>query len=316
MKKLILVLLITGLFASSGVFANGADEGVETLVFGDLSWNSVQVHNRIAAFIIENGIGGYKVDYTAADTLVTINGVVQGDIDVDMESWHSNFTEVYEKGIASGDMVDLGKNLPDAPQGWWVPRYVMEGANAPAPDLESIEDLNKYWELFKDPEDPSKGIVYLGTAGWTATMISEGFFEEAGLGDKFNQGVPGSAAALAATMVGAYEKGEPWVGYYWAPTAILGRLDMVRLKGSEFEPADVNILVNSSVLERAPDVVEFLKMYSTTVDDNNEFLAKMEEMSWEAQDAAIWFLQEKEEVWTEWVSSEIQEKVKKALAAL
>ncbi len=316
MKKLVLVLLIAGLITSSGVFANGADEGVETLVFGDLSWNSVLVHNRIAAFIIENGIGGYEVEFTAADTLVTINGVLQGDIDVDMESWHSNFLEVYEKGIASGEIVDLGKNLPDAPQGWWVPRYLIEGPNALAPDLDGVEDLNKYWELFKDPEDPSKGIVYLGTAGWAATEISEGFFEENNLGDNFNQGIPGSAAALAATMVGAYEKGEPWVGYYWAPTAILGRLDMVRLKGSEFEPADVNILVNKSVLERAPDVVEFLKKYGTSVDDNNEFLAKMEEMDWEAQEAAIWFLEEKEEIWTEWVSPEIQEKVKNALAAL
>ena len=83
---------------------------------------------------------------------------------------------------------------------------------------------------------------------------------------------------------------------------------------SEF--GDVNILVNSSLLERAPDVVEFLKKYSTTVDDNNEFLAKMEEMDWEADETAIWFLKDKEEIWTEWVSSDIQDKVKNALAAL
>jgi glycine betaine/proline transport system substrate-binding protein len=74
--------------------------------------------------------------------------------------------------------------------------------------------------------------------------------------------------------------------------------------------------VNSSLLERAPDVVEFLKKYSTTVDDNNEFLAKMEEMEWEADETAIWFLKEKEDIWTEWVSSDIQDKVKNALAAL
>jgi glycine betaine/proline transport system substrate-binding protein len=42
----------------------------------------------------------------------------------------------------------------------------------------------------------------------------------------------------------------------------------------------------------------------------------MEEMDWEAQETAIWFLEEREEIWTEWVSPDIQEKVKNALAAL
>ena len=313
MRKFMYALLALALLTGFAATSCTSEKKTETLVFGDLSWDSVQVHNRIAAFIIENGFGGYKIDYTAADTLVTINGIIQGDIDVDMESWHSNFREAYQKGIDSGHLVDLGKNMPDAPQGWWIPRYLIEGADAPAPDLNSIEDLPKYWELFKDPEDPSKGIIYMGTAGWSATTISEGFFEKYNLGEYYNQGVPGSGAALAATMVGAYEKHEPWVGYYWAPTAVLGRLDMVRLKGSEFEPADVNILVNDSVLKRAPDVVEFLKKYHTTVADNNEFLAQMEANEWDAEQTALWFLKNKEDVWTEWVSADVAKKVKAAL---
>jgi glycine betaine/proline transport system substrate-binding protein len=314
MRKFVYALFIAMLLIPAAVFAEGGQEAdVETLVFGDLSWNSVQVHNRIASFIIENGIGGYEVEYVAADTLVTINGIIQGDIDVDMESWHSNFPEVYAEGVESGAIVDLGKNMPDAPQGWWVPRYLIEGPDALAPDLRSVADLPKYADLFTDPEDPDMGIVYMGTAGWSATTVSEGIFKEFGLGDYFNQGVPGSGAALAATMVGAYEQGEPWVGYYWAPTAVLGRLDMVRLEGSEFDPADVNILVNESVLERAPDVVEFLRNYATSVDDNNEFLAVMEENEWDAEETAIWFLENKEEVWTAWVSDEVADRVKAAL---
>ncbi|OQX28810.1 MAG: hypothetical protein B0D92_07030 [Spirochaeta sp. LUC14_002_19_P3] len=295
------------------LFVGCQEESVQTLVFGDLSWDSAQIHNRIAAFIIENGIGGYKAEYTAADTLVTINGITTGDIDIDMESWHSNFREVYDKAIAAGSIVDLGKNIPDAPQGWWVPRYLIEGEDALAPDLESVSDLPQYWELFKDPEDNKKGIVYLGVAGWASTKVSEDMFAMNNLGENYNQGIPGSSAALAATMVGAYEKKEPWVGYYWAPTALLGRLDMVRLKGSEYPPADVNILVAKDLSERAPDVVAFLKNYSTTIEDNNEFLAKKEEMDWDAQETALWFLREKEDAWTPWVSDEVAVKVKAAL---
>ena len=88
---------------------------------------------------------------------------------------------------------------------------------------------------------------------------------------------------------------------------------MIRLKGSEYAPADVNILVTKSMLDRAPDVVEFLKKYSTTVDDNNEFLAIMDDNDWDSQQTAEWFLENKEALWTKWVSADIAEKVKAAL---
>jgi len=314
MKKKILLTMIVLCALSFTLAAEGQqDSSNTTIVFGDVSWDSVQVHNRIMAFIIENGLEGYTADFIPGDTMPIINGIIQGDIDVDMESWHSNVPEIYKKGIESGNLVDLGKNMPDAPQGWWVPRYLVEGPDAAAPDLKSVSDLPKYASLFKDPEDPSKGLIYGGVAGWGQLAVSEDFYKKYGLEDTFNLGVAGSGTALAGTMVGAYKKKEAWVGYYWAPTAILGKLDMVRLKGSEYPAADVNILVNSSMLKKAPDVVEILKKYSTTVADNNEFLAKMDDEGWNTEQTAHWFLKNREDVWTKWVSPEVAAKVKAAL---
>jgi glycine betaine/proline transport system substrate-binding protein len=313
MKKSILILQVLLIMVSFSLTAEGQQDGDTTIVFGDISWDSIQVHNRIVGFIIENGLTGYKADYIPGDTMPIINGIIQGDVDVDMESWHKNIPEIYKKGIDSGNMIDLGKNLPDAPQGWWIPRYLVEGSDAPAPNLKSIADLPKYAHLFKDPEDPSKGIIYGGVAGWGQLTTSEEFFDQYNLHDTFNMGIAGSGTVLAGTMVGAYKKKEAWCGYYWAPTPVLGKLDMIRLAGSEYPPADINILVNKSMLEKAPDVVEILKKYSTTVEDNNEFLAKMDNEGWDTQQTAEWFLKNKEEVWTKWVSSEVAEKVKAAL---
>lgn len=317
MKKLIILALALLLIVTGGLFASGdSEDKAETIIFGDVSWDSVQVHNRIMAFIIENGLTGYKADFIPGDTLPILNGLKQGDVDVDMESWHSNFPEVYRKGIDSGDIVDLGQNMPDAPQGWWVPRYLIEGPDALAPDLKSVSDLPKYASLFPDPEDSSKGQILGGVAGWSQMKISQKIFDDNNLGDTYNLNIAGSGTAIAATMVSSFKQKKPWVGYYWAPTAVLGRLDMVRLQGSEYDPALVNVLVNSSLLTRAPDVIEILKAYSTTVAENNEFLAIMDEKGWSTQETAIWFLNNKEATWTKWVSADVATKVKSALKAL
>lgn len=305
------------LVALSGLYASGEKEdSLEIIRFGDYSHDSAQIHNRIVAFIMENGLEEYKADFVPGDTLPIINGLRMGDIDLVMESWHNNIPEIYKKGIESGSFVDLGRNMPDAPQGWYVPRYLVEGPDAQAPDLKHVSDLAKYAHLFPDPEDPSKGLIYGGVAGWNQVKRSLEIFDENNLSDTFNIAIIGSGIPIAATMDAAYTRREPWVGYYWEPTAILGRLDMVRLKGSEWPPSLINILVHSSLLERAPEVIEILKKYETSVKDNSEALKAMDENDLSAQEAAVWFLKNKEEVWTQWVSNDVADKVKKALVEL
>lgn len=278
-----------------------------------MSWDSIQVHNRIMGYIIENGFDGFKADYVLGDTVPIVNGLERGDVDLVMESWHSNYKEYYDEVVASGKIVDLGPNYPDGPQGWYIPRFLVEGPDAPAPDLKSISDLPKYASLFKDPEDPSKGVVYGGVAGWMLVEISQQLFNEYELEDTFNFTIAGSSTAVAATMAGAYMKNEGWCGYYWEPSAALGKMDMIRLEGSEFDPAFVDVLINKSMEEKAPEIVEILKKYSTTVADNNEFLAEMDKNGWDSEQTAEWFLRNKEEIWTNWVDTNTADRVKTAL---
>ena len=312
-KKIKFLTIVAVLIFAAACSGNKSEKELTTIVFADVSWDSVQVHNRIVAFIIENGFEGYKASYMPGDSIPLVTGILRGDVDVDMESWHSNYLEVYNESIETGDMIDLGPNLPDAPQGWYIPRYLVEGPDALAPGLESIKDLYKYADLFTDPEDPSKGVIYGGVAGWTQITYSEELYNNNNLSETFNHAIAGSNAALAGTMAGAYAKKEPWIGYYWEPTAILGRLDMIRLKGTEYDPALVHKFIGKDMLEKAPDVVELLKKYSTTIADNNAFLAEMEKNKWTTEETAKWFLKNRESSWISWVEPEVAEKVKAAL---
>ena len=82
---------------------------------------------------------------------------------------------------------------------------------------------------------------------------------------------------------------------------------------SAYPAVSVNIAVHSSMLKKAPEVVEFLKKYETTQDMANKFLAFMKEKEADTPAAAEWFLKEYEGLWTGWVSSDVAAKVKKAL---
>lgn len=320
-----IVMVALGLLLILLPFAGCAAEAPEEpAVFADLGWESAQVHSRIAAFILENGYGYPPSEYIPGETIPLFAGLSRGDVDINMECWVENQQEAYDKAIAAEEVVDLGDNFWDNWQGWLVPTYLIEqGLMAESP---SIDDMPNYWELFQDPEDPTKGVFYSCIAGWECEKINEEKFMEYGLDEYYNVFLPGSGAALAASMVGAYEKGEPWFGYYWAPTWILGKLDMTVVEEPPYDetvwetnhacayPAvHVNIVVNAQWAENNSKAVEFLTNYTTTTAQNNKVLAYMQEEEASTAEAAIYYLQEYEDTWTQWVPSDVADKVKAAL---
>ena len=142
----------------------------------------------------------------------------------------------------------------------------------------------------------------------------------------YNYFSPGSDSALSAVIFGAYEKGEPIVAYYWEPTWLMGMLDMTLLedepysdekwnngRACEFEPTDCVIAINKDLPNKAPEVVDFLKNYHTNSAMVNAALSYMRENESDSQEAAVWFLKTREDVWTKWVPEEIAEKVKEAI---
>ena len=332
---LILALTLVLLFSVTACGGNGEGEGTaqqgdETIIFGGYSWGSAQLHNKVARYIIENGYE-IKTDEIPGETVTIWQGLVQGDVDVSMEIWIENQQDLYDKGIEEGTAVDLGVNFPDSVQGFFVPSYVVEGdpergIEPMAPDLESVEDLPQYWELFRDPENPDKGRAYTCIAGWECEKINAQKFETYGLTENYTLFKPGTGAALASSLVAAYEKGEPWLGYYWGPTWIFGKLDLYQVKEPEYDPevwennkgcaypsVRVHIVANKDFPERFPEVAEFLENYETSMDLVSEGLAYMRDNEVEAPEAAVWFLQEKEDVWTQWVPEDVAEKVKASL---
>jgi glycine betaine/proline transport system substrate-binding protein len=322
-------LLVATLCLTGGAFAR--DKEV-TLV--DFSWNSVQMHNRIAGFILEHGYG-YTPEYLFAESVPGLTGLAQGDVDIAMEMWVDNVLEWYHDAVGGNrTVIDLGPVFPDAPQGWYVPTFVIEGdeerdIEPMAPDLKSVFDLPKYWELFKDPENPDKGRFYNAVPGWVVHDINMKKLETYGLTDTYQAFDPGSQTALATAIVTAYRKGKPVLAYYWEPEWIMGMLDMTRLEEPPYDPdkwgegksygcafpaARVHIGINTEFARENTAILSFLANYETSLEQNNAALAYMQQEEATVEEAAHWFLKEYEDLWIKWIpDSETRNKVLEAL---
>lgn len=338
---LLLVLLILGL---SAIGCGGSDPGANNdgttngsdkpkLVMADVSWDSVQVHNRVVGFILQHGYGYPEPEYTFGDTMPLLQGMARGDVDITMEVWQDNYAEPWNELVEAGSVIDLGSVFPDAPQGWYVPTFVIEGdpnrgIEPMAPDLKSVLDLPRYWELFKDAEVPTKGRFHNGPPGWMVTEINEVKFKTYGLDKTFNLFGPGSDSALSASMVSAYEKGEAWVGYNWEPNWVIGQLDMTRLEEPPYDPEVYNDTnnrgcaypaakvikgVHVDLPNTAPEAVDLVSKYETTLEQNNDFLSYMSENNADTEAAAIYFLKTYPDTWKSWVSEDVAQKVEQAL---
>jgi glycine betaine/proline transport system substrate-binding protein len=323
-------LLMIVAFVIPMVAGCGSDNGGEkqSVIFADLGWDSAMVHSRIAAFILEHGFGYPASTYTPGETIPLTAGLAKGDVDVNMEIWYENQKEAVDGFVADGSIVKLGVNFDDDWQGFLVPTYMIDDGLLPA-DI-SVDNIGQYWELFTDPEDPNKGAFYSCIPGWECEKVNEAKFAAYGLDQNFNVILPGSGAALLATMKAAYEQHEPWFGYYWAPTPALGQLDMTPVAEPAFNQAtwdadyacaypavSVDIYVNSAWKDKQPDdVIAFLSSYHTLTAQNNDFLGYMNQNNASHQDAAIYFLKNFEDTWTKWVSDDVAAKVKDALAAM
>ena len=322
-QKHISTLLVLALVAAAFVLlvgAGSAEQGADpvNVTLSDMSWDSIRVHNRIVALILEHGYGGYEFNYTEGSTVAMAQGLSQGDNDVIMESWHNNWLELWEEVTESGDVLDLGANYEGAPQGWYVPTYVIEGdperdIEPMAPGLKSLDDLPEYWEVFEDPENPDKGRIMVGPPGWAITETNEELMVETGLDEYYTAFLPGSDAALKGSMEAAFRRGKPWLGYHWEPTWIMGKLDMTRIEGVGLPSGEVHKIVHKDIPERAPELAALLENYETTLAHNNGFLAAMQENDWDYEQAAEWFLREHEDTWTEWVPEEVARRVQEAL---
>ena len=189
------LLLISSLILSLPVSAavSSCDAPIK---FGALTWESGQFTTGVLKYITENGYGCQVTEVPGAGPALE-NALLQDDIQVIGEQWIGR-SPILEQAIEDKKVAIIGDTLEGgATQGWYVPKYVLEEN----PGLRRYQDLPKYAELFKDPEDPSKSRFMNCPSGWACEIFNTRLLKNTGLDKTFNSVHPGTGAALFATII-------------------------------------------------------------------------------------------------------------------
>lgn len=330
-----MIAVLAGVCAISA--ASVAQAACGRVTIADMNWASATLLANVDAFILKHGYG-CDAEIVPGDTMPTGTSMIEkGEPDVAPELWSNSFKEALDRGVKEGRLKVAGKSLSDGgEEGFWVPKYLVDKN----PSLATIEGIKKNAKMFKNPEDPSTSLFMGCPAGWNCQITAGNLYKALKLEDAgFELGDPGSGAALAGSIAKAYNRGQAWFGYYWAPTSLLGKYEMIKVdfgsgikekhfvdcisqadcanpQATMYPPSPVHTVVTADFAGRSPEAFDYLSKRSFTNDFMNRFLAWVDENQADGETAMAHFLKEYEAQWTPWVTAKVASRVKAALAKM
>ncbi|WP_273521928.1 ABC transporter substrate-binding protein [Rhodosalinus sediminis] len=322
MQKLAFTTALT-LLAVPAFAQDGEECGAISIT--EMNWASASVVTNVASFIMQQGYG-CDVSIVPSDTVPAVTSVAEnGEPDIVTELWTNATGEVYDRLKAEGSVVELGAVLdPGGVDAWWIPAYLAEEH----PELTTIDGVLQNPELVG-------GRFHNCPEGWGCRVFNDNLLPAFGVADAgieiFNHG---SGETLAASIGSAFENEEPWFGYYWAPTAVIGRYDMVQVDMGDYDreaheaaqnpdatdvgrtsfpPAPVSTAVTSSFSEEYPELTEFLSRMTFKTEDMNAILSWMDDNSASGEEGAAYFLTNYPDTWSSWLNESAAERLSAVL---
>lgn len=322
MKKIILTLLVPLIGLTTMATTAKADCG--EVVVTEMNWASAAIMTAIAKFIMEQGYG-CTVQVVPSATVTSIASVAEtGKPDIIIELWQ-NGAPLYPELEKQGKIQTAAQVLSDGgEEGWWIPQYLADKH----PELTTIAGV------LANPEKVGSRF-HNCPEGWGCRITNDNLkvaYDLEGNGIKvFDHG---SGETLGASIASAYADKKPWFGYYWAPTAILGKYPMAKVDmgsfvesthscnatsdctqpgKSAYPAARVLTAVTTDFSRREPAVYELMTKMSYTNKVMNEVLAWKEDNDASNGEAAAHFFSSYKSIWKEWLNDSAKSKLARLL---
>lgn len=311
-------ILLATAFGAFAVPAAAQECGDVSLA--EMNWASASIITKITEFLMTQGYGCNVTLVPSATTTAVTSLAENNEPDVVPELW-INSAPLYNKLEAEGKVRKAVDVFSDGgTENWFVPDYLV----AEHPELATIDGILANPELVG-------GKFHNCPDGWGCRTANDNLvkaFDFAGHGmEVFNHG---SGETLAAAMASAYEARDPFFGYQYGPSAVLGRYNMVAVdmgphdpeihacnqtvdcatpQKSSYPAAPVLTVVTSDFADRNPEVFDLVSNISFTSNEMSQLLAWQTDNSASADEAAVYFLTQNKDTWMGWVNEDAAAKL-------
>ena len=246
--KIASAAVTAGLLSTTAAYADCGEVSIT-----EMDWASAQVVTAVASFLMEQGYG-CDVQKVPSSTVPALTSLAEtGEPDILTEVW-ANSTPAYQPLVDEGKLVEVANVLSDGGvEAWWIPAYLAETN----PELTT-------WEGIMANPAAVGGKFHDCPSGWACDIINNNNLKAAGIdGSGLERFQHGSGETLQTSIAAAYDAKEPWFGYYWAPTSILGKYPMTQV---DIGPHDAATHECNSLADCAtPKAAAYPKSIVTTV---------------------------------------------------
>ena len=339
MKKLNTILLSAVLAFGMSAFSNVAN-ACGKLVIAEQNWASAELMANVDKIILEEGYG-CSVELVPGATMPTFTSMNdKGSPDMNPEQWANAVYTPLKKAVSEKRLIIAnGAPITGLGEGWWLNPAALKKH----PELKGMTALQilERPDLFPDKEDPSKGAFMGCPAGWGCQLANANLYRAFEMEKKGWKLIdPGSAAGLDGSIAKASDSNEPWFGYYWNPTSMVGKYnlqpvdfgvpfagrdnwdncitlaeqDCANPKPTAWTKSEVNSIVTANFAKTGgKEALSYVEKRVFPGEVMNGMLVYMADNQAKGSDAAVEFLIKHEDVWTKWVSSSAAKKIKKSL---
>ncbi len=309
---------------SSGVAFSGSHSACGDVSITEMDWASAAVITAVSKFLMENGLG-CKVTVVPSSTVPAAASVAEtGKPDIVTEMW-VNSSSVYQELEAAGKVQTIAPVYAEGgAENWWIPEYLA----TKHPELKTLKGIM---------ENPSLvgGRFNNCPVGWGCRIANDNLIKATGLRNAMEIFDHGSGETLATSIAAAYADKAPWFGYYWGPTAILGKYPMVAVdmgaplnadihacnqkpdcanpRVSPYPAAPVVTGATADFLKREPKAAALMSKVKFTTQELSTVLAWKQDNNASADEAAVYFLTNYKNVWSNWLDEGSRAKLSKIL---
>ncbi len=319
-----LALVLTGCSSDQGNGDGGANAGGDNdasagrtelkpiIELGVTEWTGSELNVAIAELLIERRLGYPVTAVEVLDIPDMLDDLESGELDAVLEIWPSSLEDPDRAAFDDDRVETLGPLGVVGQIGWYVPRYVIDAD----PSLATWEGYAsaEVAKRFASIETGTRG-RFLGTDP-AYIQADEEIIEALSL--PFDVVYSGSDAATASALEKAYASEEPILLYWWTPTVEVAEFDLVEVALPErdasceadvaagkprscgYSPDELFKAGAPDLAERAPDLHQFLRLFTIETDDQLAMIQAVEADGQAVETVAEDWVEENRARWEAW----------------